>query len=450
MLSHAVREQMKRYAHAHCFRKPTDWYMRNAWHRPLAFEEAQVEQARTLHGFADVTTPNGYLLNKFLYTLHEQSGIFLPHMRVNSICRQDYDAYFNRERLGLGLALRIPLEDAIFGFLESGIDVREWTRPGLLEYLKASVAEEDQAPVGLSAALRRVTHKKEAIRLYLLHKASDFLTEGSAMTGSLGGSYGPLQSALLRIFMDEYGKGSLDRKHSSLFKRAMSSCGLETYPHCYFEDYLPTSFMMANYFHFVCKSPQHFFQYLGAMYFAEATTTAFFQKLKAAFVEALGPSGMDLSYFEEHIDIDQVHREIVLQELIVPALETYGDTILQDIYVGFECFRRLAGCAAMDILRQIAFADAVLSGQQPEPSTKPARLLHLSSSYRAFSPQVADSALHLTLQQGTLEFGVGTGGFVTLKAGTRVAVPEGRFFRMRPAQGQDCTVEVRQHEGFWS
>jgi hypothetical protein len=444
MLSLAVREQMKQYAHAHCFRKTTQWTQRNAWHRPLAFGEEQIEQAHVLHGFSDVTTPNAYLLNRFLYTLHEQSGLFLPHMRINPICRQDYEAYFDRERLAQGLALRIPLEDAVFGFLESGIEVREWTAPKLLDTLKEAVAEEDRAPLGLTELLRRVTHKKEAVRLYLLHKASDFLSEGAAMTGSLGGSSGPLQCALLRIFMDEYGNGSLERKHSSLFKRAMASCGLETYPHCYLEDYLPSSLMMANYFHFICKSPKHFFQYLGAMYFAEATTTCFFEKLTAAFKEALGSSTLDLSYFEEHIHIDQRHREIVLQELIIPAIEAYGDGILQDVYVGFESFRRLAGCAAADLAQQIRFADDVLSGRQPPElsAARPARHVLLHGGNRAFFPQVADTVLHVELQRGTLEFGVGTGEFVTLNPGTRVAIPQGRLFRMRSAQGQDCELKV--------
>ncbi|MBN1205480.1 MAG: iron-containing redox enzyme family protein [Myxococcaceae bacterium] len=442
MLSREVREQMKQYAHAHCFRKTAQWMQRNAWHRPLAFGEEQLEQAHALHDFADVTTPNAYLLNKFLHTLHEQSGVFLPHMNINPICRRDYEAYFARERLAQGLALRIPLEDAVFGFLENGIEVREWTAPGLLETLKQAVAEEDRAPLGLSELLRQVKHKKEAIRLYLLHKASDFLTEGAAMTGSLGGSSGPLQCSLLRVFMDEYGNGSLERKHSSLFKQAMASCGLETYPHCYLEDYLPSSLMMANYFHFICKSPRHFFQYLGAMYFAEATTTCFFEKLTAAFKEALGTEKMDLSYFEEHIQVDQRHREIVLQELIIPAIEAYGDSILQEIYVGFECFRRLAGCAAADLAGQIRFADDVLGGRQPpEPSAaQPARHLVLHGGNRAFFPRIAETALHLELQRGSLEFGVGTGGFVTLRPGTRVAIPQGRLFRMRPEQGQDCEL----------
>src|SRR6185295_9315326 len=185
MLSSLVREQMKQYAGAHCFRKATQWPMRNAWHRPLAFGEDQIEQAGALHDFSDVATPRGYLLNKFLYTAYEQASVFLPHMRVNPICHKDYEAYFDRERIGLGLALRIPLEDAVFGFLETGIELRDWTAPTLIECLKAAVAEEDRAPVGLVELLRRVKHKKEAIQLYLLHKASDFLTEGSAMTASL-------------------------------------------------------------------------------------------------------------------------------------------------------------------------------------------------------------------------------------------------------------------------
>jgi hypothetical protein len=444
MLSSAVREQLKQYAQAPCFRKTTQWFMPNAWHRPLAFGDAQLEQAHALHDFADVTTTNGYLLNKFLYTIHEQAGIFLPHAPLGPAGLKDYEAYFDRALIGQGLALRIPLENAVFTFLDTGIETRDWSRTGLLDYLKAAVAEEDRSPIGLTGALRGVTHKKEAVRLYLLHKASDFLTEGAAMTGSLGGSYGPLQNSLMKIFMDEYGNGNLERKHSSLFKKAMASCGLEIHPHCYFEDYLPTSLMMANYFHFICKSPKHFFKYLGAMYYAEATTTCFFQKLKAAFQEALGPTSMDLSYFEEHIEVDQLHREIVLRELIIPAIETYGDSILQDVYEGFETFRRLAGCAAVDLLGQISFADSVLSGK-PAAEPRPGRAssaLRLSGGNRAFFPRIADTAMRLEVEAGSLELGAGTGGFVTLSRGASVTIPQGRLFRMRAAQGQDCELSL--------
>lgn len=445
MLSDTIRENMKLYAQAHCFRKTTQWNMRNAWHRPLTFSEDQIERAHALQDYCDITTTNGFLLNRFLYTIHEQSAVFLPHMKINDICRKDYDAYFDRICLGLGLATRIPLEQAIFGFLDDGIDTREWRVDGLLDYLRAEVEREDLAPLALADTLRRVRHKEEALRIFLLHKASDFLTEGSAMAGSLAGSYGPLQCALMRIFADEYGNGRLESKHSSLFKESMASCGLETYPHCYLDEYLPTSLMMANYFHFLCKSPKHFFKYLGAMYYAESTTTCFFQKLVAAFHEALGDTPLNLRYFQEHIEVDQCHRTIVLEDLILPAINTYGETIIQDVYEGFEGFRRLAGFAASDMQQQMLFADDVLGRDcSASPSSSSAAKLRLFAAQRSFFPQVADSPIRLVVESGMLEFGVGIGEPVILERGITIAIPQGRLFRLRATEGEDCALSLHE------
>lgn len=439
MLDHSIRTRLTEYASAHCFRPTTQWHMRNAWHRPLDFSEDQIERAHRLRDFDDISTSNGFLLNRFLFTLHEQSQVFLPHMTINPICRKDQESYTARSSLNLGLTLRVPLEDAVFGFLEAGIATRDWTRGMFYEYLRGELNREDQAPLELAKTLRSSRNKADMVRLYLLHKAADFLTEGSAMTGSLGGSYGPLQCAIARIFADEYGNGAPERKHATLFKATMRSFGLETYPHCYLDDYLPSALMMASYFHYLCKNPASFFKYLGAMYFAEATTTAFFQKLVAVFHDVRDGSGADLRYFDEHIDVDQKHRDIVLNELIVPAIDTYGEHVIQEIYEGFEGFRRLAGFAATDLQQQMRFADRVLDSCRPEEVTTGSQV-RLACANQGFFPRIAERELRIRVESGCLELGVGSGRVLVLRPAMAVKIPRGRLYRVRAAPEQDCTI----------
>jgi hypothetical protein len=443
MIDKNTKTLLKQYVENRAFRACDTHFVGNPWHRPLAFEQATYDEAIKIKDVESLNTTNSYMLNKVLFNIYEQQTPFLPNKAFSIADKQDYDALYNRQNKAIGQALQTPLEDAVFDFLFAGIEKKSWTAQSLMQHMSEVMACEDVCPLAFAEVMDDITHKDLGAKMYLLHKASDFLTEGSAMPKVLTGNTGELQMSLTRVFMDEYGSGDLSRKHSTLFKKAMASIGLSKQPHAHFEDYLPASIMMTNFFHYVCGNPEHFFRYLGAIYFAEASTVEFFRKLTATFRRHDADGSMNLEYFEEHIEVDQKHRQICWQELVVCVLETYGDSVAQELYEGFEAFSLLAMSASKAVNKQVYFADAVMNQtlEQPAQTLTIQRDIQLEDT-GTYMAQIADQQMQLHIVSGCLEFGVGNGGHTLLEPGQWVNIPKERMFRMKALQGHQCKVQM--------
>lgn len=443
MNEQSISDVLKRYLKNPAFRAPQHIHQPNPWLRPLVFDEQTIDNVKAVEDFDSISTANGYLINKVLFSIYEQRTIFLTSEQMSEQEKQDFNDFYRRDSQSDGLQMMLKLENMAFDSLFHGIEKRDWNQEDLVQTLVNSVKAEDVCSLGLDKVLDDVTHKHLTTQMYLLHKASDFLTEGSAMPKSLCGNAGEIHMSLMKIFMDEYGSGNMDRKHSSLFKRSMLSAGLSDKPHSYHEDYLPASLMMTNYFHYVCDTPEHFFRYLGALYFAEATTVEFFTKLRDNFRRNDPEGKLDLEYFEEHIVVDQVHRDIALQELVVASLEMYGNDVAQEIYEGFETFRRMAVAASMQLNQQIYFADSVLSAPDTDATEAlPGGLnMTFSGDNGDFAAKIAETEMTILVIEGQLEVSAGNAASAILSTGNTLTIPKGRLYRIRAAGGQDCVIQ---------
>lgn len=441
MLDIRIKTLLKQYADNQAFRKTQQHLITNPWHRPLGFSHESYENAKAIDSIDEVHSNNSYMLNKVLFNIYEQQTPFLHDSKFTPSDKQDFDSFYDPNSRAIGQALQTPLENAIFGFLFESFEKKNWTRESLLQHMTDTMAYEDVCPLGLAKVMDDINHKELGVQMFLLHKASDFLTEGSAMPKVLAGNTGQLQMSLTRVFMDEYGSGDISRKHSTLFKKAMRSVGLSGSPHSHFEDYLPASIMMTNFFHFVCGNPQHFFRYLGAIYFAEASTVEFFRKLTNTF-KAYDPDGnINLEYFDEHIEVDQTHRQICWQELIIAALDIYGDTILNELYEGFEAFGKLAMVASGAVSEQIYFADAVLNNKYTNNAlTSSTTKQVFKADNHDYMAQIAQQTRHWQVISGSMEVGIGSAKNIILKPGESIIIPKERMYRMRAIEGNDCHV----------
>ncbi len=73
---------------------------------------------------------------------------------------------------------------------------------------------------------------------YLLAIASfDGLIEASRLSRILGGAANKIQCTLIKVLLEEYGNGRLDRKHSTFFAKMMAELRLSTQPEAYFDHY---------------------------------------------------------------------------------------------------------------------------------------------------------------------------------------------------------------------
>jgi quercetin dioxygenase-like cupin family protein len=260
--------------------------------------------------------------------------------------------------------------------------------------------------------------------------ASDFLSEASAMARNCLGSYGSYISELFKILIDEYGYGVHRAKHSQAFVSLMESIGMNSAVHHYWQFYTASSLSLVNYFHYVCKNHSHFFKYLGALYYTEATL-AHLTSHQARMLKKVFGDSVDTFYFDEHSHIDQHHARMVLEQLIKPIVHQYGEQALVEILAGFEEFRLVQGLADEDCARQIGY-NTHLQRWKEIGMAQWHRLASQASKGQIFEePSGVVSSIHchevdrlLVVIEGELEFIANPFCPITLRPGEAVTIPK--------------------------
>ncbi|MCH8958661.1 MAG: iron-containing redox enzyme family protein [Proteobacteria bacterium] len=150
------------------------------------------------------------------------------------------------------------------------------------------------------------------------------------MARNVLGNFGLAQSELFKVLIDEYGYGVHEAKHSTLFGETLRSRGLSSDVHAYWQFYLASSLALTNYFHFVTRNHEHFFRYLGALYYTEASLAPATRK-QSETLRAVHGDRVDTRYFDEHAHIDEDHARMVIDQIITPNTSTPMTTQIQKI-----------------------------------------------------------------------------------------------------------------------
>ena len=297
--------------------------------------------------------------NRLLMNIYESDLIFLPH-KNNQQSWSDFNLFYANNTKVLGERIRPTLEKNLFGFLDNEIEISgKWTASILQKYFEdfSRHAYQNREDSLISSILSSRNKEKNAA-YYLIQLAPDFLTEASAMARNVLGNYGPMLSEIFTVLIDEYGYGSHQTKHSTLFENTLKSVGLKSDAHTYWQFYLATSMMLVNYFHYISRDHSKFFRYLGALFYTE-TSLIQTTKLQSLMLHEIFGKQVDVRYFDEHAHIDKHHNVMAYQRIIKPALERFGDAIVPEILRGFEEFKLLQEIADQDLMQQIKWADNI-------------------------------------------------------------------------------------------
>lgn len=433
-LPEAVQETLFLHlAEAAPFRPTSAWTLPGAYLRPVALSAYRwAALVRPLER-SELFTERSLTLGRLLFNIYEQNGLYLPEEELTRETREAFSAFYDPDLVAVGAALRPPLEASSLGWVDREIDVTgPWDLASLEEHAAVSLRDYEAAPSATCDAITAAAHPEDAIRLYLLQVAPDFISEASQMARALPGNYGPAQSELMKIFIDEFGYGVHGSKHSTLFQRTMRSVGLSPIPHAYFLWYLPTSLHMTNYFHRVTAVKTRWFEYLGALYWIEAVVPRLNREL-SALMRRFCPEA-DTLYFDEHVGIDLHHRRMVLKQLIRPAIEVFGTGIIPDFVRGIAAARLLGDVAEQDYLEQLRFCEA-LERPAPLEAALGAEALDVEAGW-SVGPRVADRTQELCVEQGEVEVEGGYLRGTRVRAGQRVVIPAGRLHGLRVAEGR--------------
>ncbi|GAA3045972.1 iron-containing redox enzyme family protein [Actinokineospora globicatena] len=295
--------------------------------------------------------------NRLLAAIYETDLVFLPKKGFTEESYADFRTFYSATNRARGEMIRPSLERHVFGFLDDEVEVSgSWTKESLAAYL-GKLAEQPDSPSASEKAVRGSSDPKRAARNWLIQMAPDFLSEASPMIRNVLGYYGPVQSEWFKVIIDEYGYGVHETKHSTLFEDTLTSVGLGADLHRYWQYYLTSSLALSNYFHYLGKNHEHFFRYLGALYYTETTLVPWCRRAADLLTEVFDGEA-DVRYFTEHVHIDTHHGRMALEKLILPIVDHCGESVIPEIVRGFEEFQVVNRIADEDFAAQVAWMDA--------------------------------------------------------------------------------------------
>jgi hypothetical protein len=183
------------------------------------------------------------------------------------------------------------------------------------------------------------------------------LVEASQLSRALGGAPSPVQSTLTRIFVEEYGAGRADKKHSTYFARMLDEQGMDSTPEAYL-DSVPWQVLAAiNHSFHLAENKRLYLRFCGAFTYTEVSTPASFDGYARA-ARRLGLSDGHGDYWSLHIREDQRHGAWMVDQVVAPLCERFPDRP-GEVLLGYEQQRLVEGLAGAATARACrAAADA--------------------------------------------------------------------------------------------
>ncbi len=306
----------------------------------------------------EITGHRSLTAHRALGTFYEADTVLLPEQGLDGL-RADFDLFYSEELRRLREASLSDLEHFAFRFLADEIDVSGgWTVDTLDAYFQHAAAEAERGKAASLVAMERAARPQVAADLYLVQLALDGLTEASAMSRNLGGAYGAEQSALFKIFIDEFGYGVFEAKHTTIFAKMLKSRAMATHVHAYWNFYLAGPLATNNFYYYLSRDHAKFFRYAGAVTYAERVFAPGFVKMIETYRGIFG-ADVDLHYCDEHAHIDEHHGRITREQVLLALAAKHGPSVIPDLVRGIAEARWLGHWFEADTAAQIRWSDSI-------------------------------------------------------------------------------------------
>jgi hypothetical protein len=415
------------------FRDGEFWTEENCvWKRPLR------PQGFPYTKFQDVTRENLFnysslTLNRILTALYEQDFLYLPDSAENIL--DDLHHVYNKDLRSLAAVLIPEIERKIFHNLQREVKVGgKWDKEIFKNYFIDKYERNVDTEIKSLNLIKVSSEPPLLARLLLMQHAVDFLPESSHMVRFAKGDYGEEQSALFRVLLDEFGYGKHAAKHSSLFKETLKSADLFPNSHAYWNYYLTSSLLNNNYFHMLTRSPERFFEYIGAITYAENAFGPYCDQVKTILKQSI--NNIDTRYYSEHVHIDGYHGAMTLNEILLPLADRFGQTVYPEFVKGIEMSCILQRIMEDDLQAQMIWMEKrpqyrklamdIKSNVLNNISNIP--VAHLNEPKGELSvPHVHDGDEFCIVDEGLLRFCHGPDCFSDLEPGQGVVILKNRL-----------------------
>jgi heme oxygenase-like protein len=215
------------------------------------------------------------------------------------------------------LALRRELERAFERALRADVPAGDGTVAEVEAELDALVVEPIEGR-GPSWHLRRDGEAWQ-LREYVALRSLYHLKEADPQAWVIARLDGPAKAALVSVEHDEYGAGDPDRMHARLFADMMAALGLSTdYGH--YLDAAPAAALAEVTFMSLCGLHRRLRGALvGQFATVELTSSPGSERLVRA-MRRLGCPEEAVAFYDEHVEADAVHEQVVRRGVIAPLL----------------------------------------------------------------------------------------------------------------------------------
>jgi hypothetical protein len=160
----------------------------------------------------------------------------------------------------------------------------------------------------------------DQLREVVAQRSLFFLKEPDPWTMVIPSLRGEAKAGLIDLILDEYGWGRHDQMHSTVYATLMRKLGLsEEYDH-YFEQ---TSWQLLaglNYQAMLARHRRLCRRMYGYIYLVEADSPGSMRNYLAAYARAGIEDPEVLTFYELHIDADEGHADVALNEVVMPVL----------------------------------------------------------------------------------------------------------------------------------
>ena len=215
------------------------------------------------------------------------------------------------------LALRREIERVFERALRADVPSGDGTVECAMRELDTLLVEPVEG-TGPSWHLRRDGERWQ-LREYVVHRSLYHLKEADPQAWVIARLDGPAKAALVSVEHDEYGAGDPDRMHARLFADMMGALELSTaYGH--YLDAAPAATLAEVNFMSLCGLHRRLRGALvGQFATVELTSSPGSERLVRA-MRRLGCPERAVAFYDEHVEADAVHEQVVRHGVIAPLL----------------------------------------------------------------------------------------------------------------------------------
>jgi Iron-containing redox enzyme len=181
---------------------------------------------------------------------------------------------------------------------------------------------------------------REQFREVVAEYAVDGLTEAQNFFPAIPRLPIRAQMAVMRVLIDEFGCGNLQRAHSELYTELLDELDLPADIASHLESVSHETLAFVNCFYWLASRAPDVEYFLGALAYLEAFIPAGF----AAFDAACRRLGIECGlYYSEHIHIDDFHKQEL--QVAMHELDRGPGCDAAKLWVGMTVLRRLLGAS---------------------------------------------------------------------------------------------------------